>query len=887
MPDFDQIEMEHKWQDWWEREKIYHFDPDSTKPPFVIDNPPRYASGPLHLGHAVHYTHIDFAARYNRMKGFNVMFPLCFDVNGMPIEVNVEKKYGIKMREYDRQEFIKLCSDFANANIGEMTRQFKILGESMDPSTYYQTDAEYYRRLTQISFVKLHKQGLIYQDTFPVNWCPRCGTALAEAECEYQDRTTKLNTILFKRADSDETYEIATTRPELLCTCQMVAIHPDDPRAPEMEGKELITPAFGKKVKIFTDDKVEMDFGSGLVMICTIGDKEDLNWVFKYDLPMEKGIDENGNMTELAGKYEGMNLEDARKQIIEDLKASGELTKQVDLEQNVGSCWRCKAPIEFLQVNQWFLKIMDFKEEVRARSDEVNWFPEYMKIRLEEWIDSLSWDWVISRQRYFATPIPIWLCEDPECDGLVVAREEDCYVDPTIQAPPEDKCPKCGGPVKGSEEVFDTWMDSSLSALYCGFWQRDEDMFKKFYPVQLRPQSHDIIRTWAFYTLLRSHLLNSSKPWDNIMMGGFIMAEDGTPMHASKGNAIDPLAILENDGGDAIRYYASNCSLGKDHAFRSVDVKRGRQLTTKYYNLCKLISSAFKDLDAAQLKEKGGQVNPADLRPIDKWILTKYSKTVKVATEENDNYRFEKARAAIEDFMWHDLADNYIEMCKYRIYQGADDGLVYTLYNIGLGITKMLGVYFPHITEEIYQTIYKDSAGDKSVHISLWPQPLMFDQEAVETGDEIREMIAGIRNWKSSNRIALGAPIELVEIIAGDKEGALAGSLEDIKETLKAQTIGFAKTEDLSEKVSEIKPVFSKIGPEFKGDAKTIIAHLKEADPEAVHNTITNEGSYLIELDGKAVKLGPEYMEFGTSKSLQGKGVESIQIGDYVVLVRK
>jgi valyl-tRNA synthetase len=254
---YDIHSVEEKWQEYWEKENIYHFDPESDKDPFTIDNPPRYASGPLHAGHAVHYTHIDFVARYKRMRGYNVMFPFCFDVNGMPIEVRVEKKYDIKMRDTDRHEFIKLCEDFAEGNIDEMKRQFKIFGESMDPSVYYQTDAKYYRRLTQISFIRLFHEGRIYKANHPVNWCPRCSTALAESEVEYQDNMTKLNTILFSLEDEpDRTVEIATTRPELLCTCQLIAVHPDDDRYQDLVGKNLVTPIFGRKVPVVMDDVV-------------------------------------------------------------------------------------------------------------------------------------------------------------------------------------------------------------------------------------------------------------------------------------------------------------------------------------------------------------------------------------------------------------------------------------------------------------------------------------------------------------------------------------------------------------------------------------------------------------------------------------------------------
>src|SRR5512136_1754214 len=467
MSDYDQKKLEKKWQKKWLDEKIYHFNFKSDKKPYNIDVPPRYASGPLHAGHAVHYTHIDFTARYKRMCGYEVFFPLCFDVNGIPIEERVERQLGITRKDIDRHKFTKLCSDFANKNIKTMTDQFTMLGESMDPSIYYQTDAEYYRRLTQISFIELYDKGLIYKGEFPVNWCPRCMTAMADAEVTYADRQTKLNTIkfYFKKSPSEQitkyanigkdekgTYvEIATTRPEMLPSCKIVAVHPNDERAPWLVDQILIVPIFEKEVKIVEDDAVDPDFGTGIVMICTIGDKEDLNWVFKYKLPIEMSIDESGCMTDICGKYKGLNIKEAREKIINDMKNDGLLIKTEPLDQNVGVCWRCKTPVEFVNAEQWFLKTIDFKKLVLEKSDEMNWYPQFMKIRLEEWVNSLEWDWVISRQRYFATPIPLWECE--KCSNVILAKPEECYIDPTINKPSIDNCPKCGGKLIGCQDV--------------------------------------------------------------------------------------------------------------------------------------------------------------------------------------------------------------------------------------------------------------------------------------------------------------------------------------------------------------------------------------------------------------------------------------------------
>ena len=845
MAAYDQKALEKKWQKKWQDDKIYHFDFNSNKKPYSIDVPPRYASGPLHAGHAVHYTHIDFAARYKRMRGYNVFFPLCFDVNGIPIEERVERQLNITRKDIDRHKFIKLCSEFAEKNIKTMTDQFAILGESMDSTIYYQTNAEYYRRLTQISFIELYDKGHIYKGKFPVNWCPRCMTAMADAEVIYTDRKTKLNTIkfYFKEQPSEQIFkyhsigkdkrgayvEIATTRPELLPSCQIVAVHPTDERVPWLVDQTLVVPIFEKEVKIVEDDAVDPEFGSGIVMICTVGDKEDLNWVFKYKLPIDMSIDEEGCMTEICQKYKGMKIEDARKAVIEDLKKEDILIKQEPLDQNVGVCWRCKTPVEFVNAEQWFLKTTDFKKMVLKKSDEMNWYPKFMKIRLEDWVNSLEWDWVISRQRYFATPIPLWECK--KCNEVVLARIDDCYVDPTIDKPPVDKCPKCGGKLIGCEDVFDTWMDSSISPLYNTFWHREKEnpqAFEKLYPMSLRPQAHDIIRTWAFYTILRCTLLTDKKPFENIMMGGFILSEDGTPMHASLGNVIDPLKVINKHGSDAFRCYAASCALGEDNPFRTKDVVRGVKLLRKIWNVQQFIKNVVKDKKPKE----------TELIDIDKWILTKYSKLVKKCTKQMDKFDCSQTMKEVEYFLWHELADHYIEMIKTSIYENKDiESIKYTLYTIGLGTLKLFAVFFPHITEEIYADFYKKFEAAKSIHISDWPEPILVDKEKESAGESVKNYISQVRSWKSEQGIALNAPLESSATYSTSNYiSKIKPSGAIIKSTLKYPDSHefIPRKPDVEERITKVTPVYSKIGPTLKKDGKKLVEWINKNQDEII-----------------------------------------------------
>jgi valyl-tRNA synthetase len=877
---YDSSVIEKKWEEMWKEKKVYRFDPKSDKPVFSIDNPPRYTSGDLHLGHATGYSLIDFAARYHRMKGDNVFFPLCFDVNGTPIEVRVEKKYGITKKSLPRQDYRKLCSDWANGYIAKMTHDFEMLGESMDPSIYYQTDAPYYRSITQLSFVKLFNRGLVYKANFPVNWCPRCGTALADAEVDYKDNVNKLNYLKFAIAGDDgqpsgEYMMIATTRPELLCTCKVVAVNPADPVNSKYVGRELITPIYGRHVKVISDPKVDMEYGTGNVMICTIGDKADLEWIMKYHLELEKGIDEEGKMTQLAGKYAGMPVAEARQAAIEDLKAMGVLVKQEDNPQQVSVCWRCKTPIEYLQVPQWFLKTTTFKDAILKRANEINWYPDFMKVRLEDWTKSLEWDWVLSRQRIFATPVPIWECK--KCGHAVCATEEQArkYVDPTVDKPPVDRCPECGcTEFVGCTDVFDTWMDSSGSALYNTYWERDPELHKKLFPMTLRPQSHDIIRTWAFYSILRTEQIEQSIPWKNIMIHGFIMAPDGTPMHTSAGNVIDPVPILKKYGADALRYYAATCSLGIDHAFREKDVVRGKKICIKVYNLGQFVSRYFEGMTEAP-KE------PGDLRTADKWILGRLAQTVKNVTDCFEVYQFDKAMKYVEEFIWHVFADDYVEMVK-----GRDDAAVkYTLYKVFLDSIKLLAPFMPHITEDVYQNVYQKFDGAVSVHVTSWPVPGRIDEEAVRAGDAAAECIAAVRAWKAERKINVNAEISALEIIGGDS-ALYKKSEEDIRQGARARSLSIAEKADLVEKVASVKPVYAKLGPAFKGQAKAIAAAIAAADPEDLAKQL-DAGKAVLDIEGGKVEVGPEFFEVKKSLSLNGREVSTVQCGDALLVIEQ
>ena len=870
MAQYDWREIEPKWQSQWKEWGIHRFDRTSQKKVYSIDTPPRYASGNLHLGHAYGYTVIDFAARYKRLKGFNVFYPLCFDTNGTPVEVRVEKVHGVKATDVPRQQFIAMCAEFAEKHISEMTKQFEMLGQSMDSSIYYQTDAHYYRRLTQVSFIRMFKNGLVYKGHFPINWCTRCRTALADAEVDYEHRTTKLNYIKFKESASGKEVLIATTRPELLCTCLLVAVNPEDKEKDRLVGKELVTPVFERNVKVIADAKVDPEFGTGTLMICSIGDKDDLERIMKYELPLEKGIDEDGKMTGLAGKYAGMPVADARKAIIEDMKAQGLLVKQEPLDQNIGTCWRCHTPIEFLKVPQWFVKSVEFKEQVLQKVDEIVWKPEFMKVRIKDWIESLAWDWVVSRQRYFATAIPLWECD--RCGDVLLAEEKECYVDPTAKAPSKERC-ACGGKYVGSTDVFDTWMDSSISPLYNTFWERDLKAFDRLYPMTMRPQSHDIIRTWAYYTILRSLHLTGKKPWDEVMIHGFIMAPDGRPMHTSDGNVIDPMPLLEKYGGDAMRYYAATCSLGMDHAFKEQELVRGNRLATKAWNIMRMVGSACKEKPT----------KPASMHPVDAWILSMFGRLVREVEAHCEAYEFDRAMALVQDFLWHEFADHYIELVKHRAYAEQDEGARYALYMVGLGLLKMMSVFMPHVAEDAYHINFRKLEVPLSIHISPWPDAPQADEESERKGEAARDIVAAVRAWKAAKGLSLNAPVTRVEVVGAESPRLVGGSEGDIKATLKAENLEVLEKVHLKESISRVKPVHSKLGPAFRKDAKAISEKLASLSPEQLANLTT--GITIALADGRAIELGPEFYEVEKSVSSERGELESLSVAGLAVLL--
>ena len=752
--------VERKWLERW-NDSLYYFEGSSDKPQYVIDTPPPYPTGDFHIGNALNWCYIDFLARYKRMRGYNVMFPQGWDCHGLPTEVKVEEKYGISKHQISRQEFRERCKQLTRGNIAQMKSMMRKLGMSIDWSKEFVTMDDRYKRYTQLSFLNLYHRGLIYRAEHPVNWCPRCETAIAFAEVEYEDRDAYLNYLRFKLVGGEkerEYVEIATTRPELLASCVAVAVHPADERYNDFWGKELIVPIFGHTVKIYVDESVDPSFGTGVVMICTFGDRQDVRWWKSHNLPLIASIDERGRMTGVVRGYEGLSVEECKAQILDDLQAQGLLGKREPLKQNVGVCWRCKTPIEIISTRQWFVRVSH--DEIIKASEQITWYPEHFAIRLKNWVESMEWDWCISRQRIFSVPIPVWYCK--RCGAVKVASQNELPVDPSEMAPKEP-CENCGSTeFEGEKDVLDTWMDSSLSALWVAGWDLNAGGSSGIgFPVALRPQGHDIIRTWAFYTILRSLALTKRIPWETIVINGMVLGEDGFKMSKSRNNIISPDTVIPEHGADVFRQWAAiGGAVGSDVQFRWKDIIAANKFMQKLWSILR-----FSMIHLSDYSPHEGELN---LSVVDKWLLAKLNKLILSVTNSMEQFKFDEAMKDLRAFAWNVLADDYIELVKSRLYGRSGDkgkeSAKYALYVTIETLSRLLAPFTPFCAEEIYSYVGKGG----SVHRAPWPEvkPEMIDVEAEKEGDLIADIVRVVRRYKSEEGIPLNAPLAKLEIYA-------------------------------------------------------------------------------------------------------------------------
>ncbi len=780
-PNFKEIES--KWNLKWKNNKIYKFDINSGKEIFSIDVPPITPSGKMHIGHVMSYTHFEYIARYKRMKGIEVLFPACFDDNGLPTEKYVEETKNVSKATIERNKFREMCYKTATELEKEYSNIFDSLGFSWNYDLLYRTINSFCQKQAQRSFIDLYKKNKIYRKEEPTIWCPFHQTALAQAEVEDMERTTKFNYLKFEMENGGK-IEIATTRPELLPACVGILVHPKDKKYKDYIGKKAIVPIFGQSVEIISDEKVDPEFGTGAVMICTFGDKTDIEWWKTYNLPLKICITKDGKLNELGKQYAGLELKEAKEKIVNDLKEKNILYKQEELKQNVGVCWRCKTPVEFIVTKQWFVDILNHKEKLIELGRELNWYPDFYRKRYEDWVANLKWDWCISRQRYYGIYFPVWYCRD--CGEIILPEDEQLPVDPEKDKP--EKCHKCGSnKIIPETDVFDTWFTSSISPLINTKWKEDEEFFKKTFPMSLRPNAHDIIRTWIFYTIVKSYFHTGKLPWKDAMISGHGLDPKGKKMSKSLGNVVDPLEIVEKYSADAVRLWATTAKIGEDLPFKEEDLKHNMDILIKLWNASRFISSNIE------------KIEKPELTVVDKWILTKFKKVVENYHKHFEKYELSDARRITELFFKHEFCDFYLEMVKYRVY-GEDEksksGAKYALYETLLGVIKLFAPFTPYITEEIYEALFKETEKKESIHLSSFPEISVEDKESLETGELFKKVISEVRKWKISNKLSLGKQINKIEISCGGEEiKKLKTIMEDLIGANRADEIVFKEGE--------------------------------------------------------------------------------------------
>jgi len=794
-------EAEVKWQNYWKENKIFNFDEKSTLPVYSIDTPPPYASADhLHVGHGMHYSQFEFVARFQRMRGKNVFFPMGYDDNGLPTERYVEKKYKIDKSKTTRKDFIKLCLEETKKTGQTYYDLFTRLGFSIDWSLLYQTIGDKARRVAQKSFLDLYKKGRMELVDQPTAWCVNCQTSIAQADFENVELSSHFNDIIFKCGGQD--LVIATTRPELLPACVALFCHPDDERYLKYKGKFAQVPLFNYEVPLLCDESVNKDKGTGLMMVCTFGDKEDIEKWHKYKLPLRVTLTEDGSLNDLAGEFKGLKTKEARTKIIEQLQEQKLLLRQQPLTHAVNVHERCNTEIEFLKKQQWQIKVLDKKEELIEIAQKVKWHPEHMKVRYEHWVKNLQWNWGISRQRYYGVPFPVWYCQ--KCHAVLLPEEKDLPVDPREEAH-KGKC-ACGSTNFLAEmDVMDTWMTSSVSPEINSDWGASGER-KSFLPMSLRPQAHDIIRTWAFYTIVKSYYHHNAIPWKNIMISGHGQDSRGQKMSKSKGNFIVAEEVIKKYSADAFRFWAASVKLGDDLPFQEKDVLTGQKFINKLWNASKFSLLHLDDYSP-------GKVVASET--FDRWILSKLQKVIQESTESFENYEYSRTKAAVEHFFWHTFCDQYMEIIKDRLYNPTIRGTrarhsaQYGLYESLLSVIKMISPIMPHITEEIYQLYFVQKEGKKSLHLSTWPEynPLLIDEKAELAGDLGVDIINAVRKFKSEQKLSMKE--ELKELVLVSSEKGFSETIKeieaDLRTVLKVQKISLEGQTTTETEVFKVK----------------------------------------------------------------------------------
>ncbi|TDC46658.1 valine--tRNA ligase [Jiangella ureilytica] len=810
--------LDEVWVTRWERDGVYRF--DRTRPRaevFSIDTPPPTVSGSLHVGHVFSYTHTDVIARYQRMRGKAVFYPMGWDDNGLPTERRVQNHFGVRcdpslpyepgfeppsggaggaraakdQLPVSRRNFIELCERLTVEDERAFEELWRRLGLSVDWSHGYQTIDAAARRASQRAFLRNLARGEAYLAEAPTLWDVTFRTAVAQAELEDRERPGAYHDLAFTRGDG-EPLLIATTRPELLPACVAVVVHPDDARYSGLVGSAVRTPVFGVEVPVVAHRLADPEKGTGAAMVCTFGDTTDVTWWRELALPTRPVVGRDGRfLPDVPGwldgagaaAYEqlaGATVHTARQRVVEQLRETGELRGEPrTVTHPVKFYEKGDRPLEIVTTRQWYIRNGGRDDDLRAalleRGRELDWHPAHMRVRYENWVSGLNGDWLISRQRFFGVPIPLWYPLDasgaPVHDQPIVPAETDLPIDPSSDAPPGFTEAQRGEPggFTGDPDVMDTWATSSLSPHIAGGWESDDDLFGRVFPMDLRPQAHEIIRTWLFASVVRSHLENGALPWRHAAISGWILDPDRKKMSKSVGNVVTPVNLLEQYGSDGVRYWAASGRPGADTAFDPGQMKIGRRLAMKILNVSRFV------LGLGAVDESA-----TAMLPLDRAMLATLDGVVADATRALDDYDYTRALEATERFFW-DFCDDYVELVKARAYGEDGDGAGAVSARAALRRAlsvqlRLFAPFLPFVTEEVWSW-WRDG----SVHLAPWPAA---SGEPGEPGlfPAASALIGAVRKAKTEAQLSMRTEVAraVVRVRPGDTD-AVRALLGDVR----------------------------------------------------------------------------------------------------------
>jgi valyl-tRNA synthetase len=819
VPDKPSIEgIEQRWRERWAADGTYRFDRTKTRDEiYAIDTPPPTVSGTLHIGHCCSFTHTDIVARFWRMRGKEVFYPMGWDDNGLNTERRVQLMLGIACDPslpYDpdfeppaappkdpihvsRPNFVELCARITEQLEEAYFELWSTLGLSVDWTQTYTTIGEHARRTSQYGFLRLHEQGHVYRADSPTLWDVDMRTAVAQAELADKEVAGAYHRMRFALATGDRAGEplyIETTRPELLAACVAVVAHPDDARYQPLFGTEAITPVFNARVPIVAHELADPEKGSGIAMICTFGDTTDVTWWRELSLPVRVIVEKDGRLSSQApagldeagrgayGEIAGRTVKQAQRRVVELLREAGCLDGEPRPITHPVKFWENGTkPLEIVTNRQWFIRYPP-KEDLLARGRELTWRPDFMRVRYENWVNGLIGDWNITRQRFFGVPFPVWYPVDDDGNAIhdqpILAAADQLPVDPSSDGPDgyeADQRDKPGG-FTGDPDVMDTWATSSLTPQIAGHWIDDPDLFERVFPMDLRPQAHEIIRTWLFSTVVRSHFEFDSLPFANAAISGFVFDPDRKKLSKSAGNSPDdPNAVITEFGSDAVRYWAAGGRPGMDVAFDRNQLKVGRRLSIKLLNASKFVLS-FGEPDPTA----------APSQPLDLALLARLGDVIDEATAAFESYDYTKALERTEPFFWS-FCDDYVELVKSRAY-GGDASALATLRTTLSTLLRLFAPFLPYVTEEVWSWWQ-----DGSVHQSSWPERAEVAPESAESAaaphdgfdvfDVAAAVLADIRKAKTAAKKSLRADVERAVVHGPEAQlAALEAARSDVTE---------------------------------------------------------------------------------------------------------